>query len=444
MMRPLSRTVAVPTLLTAAVALGAFACSEKRAPARPNVLVLLLDTTRADHLGALGYERDTSPNIDRLARENLLYTRAYTEAPWTPPSVATLFSGLWASSHGMMPSAGTDTAMQRLDEHVLTLAEILKSAGYKTAGISANPWISPEFGYDQGFDSYAVKHKEAADVITDAGLAKLDELRAGGAPFFLYLHYLDPHRPYSLPKEYEPYKGQLKSARFTPPMLKFVNTYDAEIRYLDASLGRLFAQLKAKGLYDDLVIVLVSDHGEQFGEHGYSGHGWTLYDEELHVPLIVKPGRIEKGRSSDRVVSMIDVLPTLLTLVDVAKPPGLPGLNLLDDAALAARRGVFAEVECRFSLRAFLNAAGKKLIVGTLNDRERFDPVDPLRHVEGVFDTAGPERKPIEDPALRRELEQDFTDVLKQVNAARITPSSDRVVPSEEMLKRLSGLGYVK
>jgi arylsulfatase len=405
--------------------------------------VLLLDTTRADHIGALGYERDTTPNIDRFARENVLFTRAFTEAPWTPPSVATLFCGLWASSHGMIPATATGKTSLRLDDSLSTMAELLKSAGYHTAAVSANPWISAEFGYAQGFDAFTVNGKAPADEITDAGLAKVDELAREHEPFFLYLHYLDPHMPYKPPAEHDVFHGPLEHAHYNAQMLKSINPYDGEIHYLDASIGKLFDGLRAKHLYDELVIVLLADHGEQFGEHGYAGHGWQLYDEELRVPLIVKPSRVEHGRTSDRVVSILDVLPTVLARAGISKPRGLPGIDVLDDQTLARRPGVLAEVEAQFSQRAFVSAAGMKLIVGSIDEKVRFDGANPLREVIGVFDTAGPERVKIEDAALQNDLERELVRALKDADAARITPTSSSA-PSAETMKHLNALGYVK
>jgi arylsulfatase A-like enzyme len=322
-----------------------------------------------------------------------------------------------------IPSAGT--VLQRLDEHVLTMAEILEAAGYRTAAVSPNPWIRPEFGYAQGFESFTVDLLAPAEQITTKGLAAVEQLRAGGVPFFLYLHYLDPHAPYKPPKGHDIYQGGLPPTRFPAPMAKDVDHYDGEIHSLDASLGRLFAGLAAEGVYDDLVIVLLGDHGEQFGEHGNKGHGWQLFNEELHVPLVVKPGRMEAkggqtGRSIHEVVSIIDVLPTVLALVDVTPPAGLPGVNLLDGEALAARRGVFAEIDRRLSLRGFVGANGKKLVLD--REGEKFDPADPLENVVGVFDWNTPERTPIEDADLLRELEDELVAVLKRVESQKITP----------------------
>ncbi|MFN0009156.1 MAG: sulfatase [Planctomycetota bacterium] len=422
------------------------ACS-KTSSARPNVLVIVLDTLRADHLGVDGYERATSPNVDRFARENLHFPRAFAAAPWTPPSIATLLSGLYPTSHGMMPPdklPGEGDLSKRLDRNVLTLAEILADSGYRTAALSANPWITPEFGYAQGFETFDVRVDARAEKITELGLARIEELRASGDPFLFYLHYLDPHEPYSPPDDHRIFAGQPLRGSYSPQMVENLDRYDGEIHYLDASLGRLFAELRAKGIYDDLVIVLLGDHGEQFEEHGHLGHGWQLFNEELRVPLVVKPGRTTQGRTIESVVSIVDVLPTILALTGQEAPAAMQGVNLLDERALAARRGVFAEIARRFSFRACVNAAGKKLIVELPWEDQGGDPQAPARRLVGVFEAASRDEPAIEDTNLQRELEAELQKMLDLVTRAKIAPSSDKVLPIDETIQRLRALGYAK
>jgi arylsulfatase A-like enzyme len=427
---------------------GTSSCS--RPPHRPNVLVLLLDTLRADHLGVYGYARATSPNIDRFAKENWNFTRTFTSAPWTPPAVATVLSGLYATSHGMMPpdeTPGLDKPSRRLDEKVLTMAEILKGAGYRTAAFSSNPWITPEFGFGQGFDAFDVEVDARADVVTDAGLARIDALRAEPEPFFVYLHYLDPHGPYTPPSQHMIFEGVDENPRYDERTARQIDHYDAEIHCLDAGLGRLFAGLKERGVWDDLVVVLIGDHGEQFGERGHFGHGWQLYNEELRVPLVLKPGRTPNGRSIDRVASNVDLLPTVLAQAGVEVPAGLPGVSLLDDAGLAARRGVFSEIERKLSFRSFVDASGKKLIVDSREEEDDPDAVarpNPADKIVGLYDAAAADEPAIEDEALRKELRGELLAILDRVNRAKITPISNEVLPSAETIERLRALGYVK
>ena len=408
--------------------------------------MLLLDTLRADHLGAYGCPRATSPNLDQFAKENWLFTRTFTSAPWTPPAVATLFSGLYVTSHGMMPAdelPNAERPSRRLDENVLTLAEILKDAGYRTAAVSSNPWITPEFGYGQGFDGFDVKIEAPADDVTAAGLARIEALRGSPEPFLVYLHYLDPHGPYTPPPAHKLFEGANAGGRYDERTSKQLDHYDGEIHYLDASLGRLFASLKEKGIWEDLVVVIVGDHGEQFGERGNFGHGWKLYNEELRVPLLFKPGRGSTGRSIDRVVSNVDLLPTILAKAGAKIPAGLPGTSLLDDAALAARSCVFAEIERKLSFRAVVDAEGRKLIVDTRQDEEDPDPRAALKIV-GLHDATKEDEPAIEDPELERRLSSEYLAILDRVMKARVTPSSNEVLPSAETIERLRALGYVR
>jgi len=439
-------TVLLAALAASAISIVGWTGCREESPPRPNVLVIVLDTLRADHLGVAGYERATSPNLDRFARENLNFTRAFTAAPWTPPSIATLFSGLYPSSHAMVPldkPPWSGDLSIRFDDSVLTLAEMLGGAGYRTAAVSSNPWITPEFGFAQGFGSFDVKVDARAEKITELGLARIDELRRSGDPFFLYLHYLDPHDPYSPPDDHRIFGGQRVEGNYSPKMREAIDLYDGEIHYLDKSLGRLFTELRARQLYDGLVIVLLGDHGEQFEEHGHLGHGWQLFDEELRVPLVVKPVGATRGRSIESVASIVDVLPTILPLTGQDTPAALQGVNLLDAEALAARRGIFCEITRQLSLRGYVSAAGKKIIQEHPWEDAPSDPSAPPRIV-GVFEAAAKGEPPIEDPDLQRELQAELQKMLDVVARARITRTSGPATPSEETMQKLRALGYTK
>ena len=445
------RPSSVPLLLALAVAsVGVHGCGDPPVhmePVRQNVLVLLLDTLRADHLGYDGYERATSPNLDAFSKECLRFPRAFTATPWTPPAVATIFTGLYTTSHGMLPAdqePQEGALSKRLDESALTLAEILKGAGYRTAAVSSNPWITPEFGYGQGFDSFDLRIAAPADQVTDAGLARIDELQAGDAPFLLYLHYLDPHGPYEPPEGHRHFEGQPGTGTYGKWMQKCLDRYDGEIHYLDQSLGRLFAELRAKGLWDDLAIVLIGDHGEQFGERGHEGHGWQLYNEELRVPLLVKRAGAAAGRSVERVVSNVDVLPTVLDFAGAPPPPAVHGITLLDEPALAARPGVFAEIDRFLCLRAFVDAKGRKLILGSETIGEAFDHANPASRIVGLFDATGRGEPRLDDPGLQSALEGRLREMLDLVAASKISPTSEGVRPSDETIQRLQSLGYVR
>lgn len=422
---------------------------------QPNVIVILLDTLRADHLGVYGHERDTSPALDQFARENVVYMNAYTAAPWTPPSVASIFTGLYVSSHGMLPPNGREDARQtltRLSNKLFTMSELLKAKGYNTAAISPNPWITVDFGYGQGFDSFTYTNRSNAADISERGLKVIDQLEAQGAPFFLYLHFLDPHTPYAPPAHLkERFSGGLKRASYDEKNQRDINLYDAEIVYLDGELKKLFERLKAESWYDDSLIVIVGDHGEQFGERGHSGHGFGLYNEEVKVPLIVKPPGKPLGRKVEHLVSTIDILPTVLSLTG-AQPPGyLPGVSLFNEQAIQARRGVMMEIKRVMVQRAYINAEGKKLIVGS-TERKKAEELDhsaaddPTKAVIGVYESfaKGIEGTTVQDEGLLRELQSELVDSIQLAMANRQGGEGASAEVNDATIEQLKSLGYLK
>lgn len=357
--------------LAAAALLGTLVgCAE---PPRPTVLLVVLDTVRADHVGALGGRPDVTPHLDRLAREGVLYTHAYAQAPWTLPSHATLFTGLSPEDHGC------DHASLRYDGRAPLVAERFQGAGWATGGFSNNPWIGPSTGLAAGFDvfeepfreAYAVKYAinrwvdPAATGLPDAGAAKAVQLvdgwlaGLGDRPAFAFVNLVEAHMPYDPP---EGWRGRYHAVSSVDAdrntFLRFFESsfrgaiapadlalaealYDEEIAYVDHQLGQLLAALQRHGRLDDALVVVTSDHGEAFGEHEVDGvrlvdHQLGLYDELLHVPLVVRwPGHVAPARQ-DAPVGHLDVAPLLTwRLGDGAGP--LPALLAPPpDRALAA------------------------------------------------------------------------------------------------------------
>ena len=286
--------------------------------ARPNLLVITLDTARADHLGCYGYPGARTPHIDRLARGGVLFDQAITAAPLTVPAHASLFTGLRPPAHGARTNESTLT-----DETITTLAEVLRDAGYATRA-----WVGAEVvrrwsGLAQGFDAYAddfsgdrragsgkYVEKPAAEVVG----AAMTGLRRVPEPFFAWVHLFDPHAPYAPPEDHAAPSG---------------HAYDGEIAYADHWLGELFASLDASGRRERTIVAFMSDHGEALGQHGEHTHGIFLYDATLHIPLILNgPGLGEPGRRVAEQVRIIDVMPTLLDLAGVPAPDGLHGVDL--------------------------------------------------------------------------------------------------------------------
>jgi arylsulfatase A-like enzyme len=326
-------------------AVDPLATTEATAPGRPetppNLLIYMIDTLRADRLGIYGYESPVSPNIDRFGAEATVFDNAVGQSSWTRASVASVLTGLWPVAHG------ANRRGDRLSDEALTLGEILQLAGYGTAAVGTNPNVSGPFGFRQGFDHFVMlRSRPRADIVNNLAFEWLDG-REDEAPFFLYLHTVEPHDPYSPPEEYRQRFAPDVSPEFARRSKKIMRDlrlgeiepepqviadllalYDGEIADNDAWFGRLLDGLRERGLYDDTMIIVVSDHGEEFYEHGGWTHGRTLQSESVNVPLIVRfPGQSE-GRRVDTPVQHIDILPTVLEALGLEIPSGLEGRSL--------------------------------------------------------------------------------------------------------------------
>jgi arylsulfatase A-like enzyme len=336
-------------LLAAIIAgIGALGCSAGPATGdRPNLLLITLDTTRSDRLGLYGYERDTSPNLDRLARDSVVYTAAFSTSSWTLPSHASLFTGKFPTSHGASfdPEGllilgdgfcragyldGIRVQGLGIDQH--TLAELLGDAGYVTSAVVAGPWLKRVFGLDKGFDQYddsgiGDMRGRLAKHVTNRALAWIDE--NAGERFFLFLNYYDPHSPYE--DRQKRVKDFLHPGAVagtpdnrTPEGARAC--YDVEIRYMDRHIGRLLDDLRRRGLYHRTWIIVVGDHGELLGENGKWGHGYDLTQAELRIPLLIKYPRDEAApRHVDMPVQLTDVFAMVLDRLGIALPPGTQG-----------------------------------------------------------------------------------------------------------------------
>lgn len=291
----------------------------------PNIILVSIDTLRADHLGCFGYDRNTSPNIDKFAGENYLFTNHIVTMAATLPSHASIFTGLYPVSHGVMKNG------RRLSGRLITLAEILKEKGYHTAGIISAWTLNSETGISQGFDEYL--DNEGKQTPASALLKRAAPWINGHRDdsFFLFLHLFDPHEPYSPPSDFRRW-GEAQ-----------IDLYDGEIYYADHVLGKIFDELKKAGLYDESLIIVTSDHGESLGRDNYFGHYRNLYDSELHVPLIVHLPESAKTtpRRMDYQTSAVDILPTILKILRLDTGAPSEGMDLFGDGAVS-RKHVFA------------------------------------------------------------------------------------------------------
>ncbi|MEE2778370.1 MAG: sulfatase [Acidobacteriota bacterium] len=314
-----------------------------------NVLVYLVDTLRADHLGCYGYERDTSPHLDAFAADATLFRNAMAQAPWTRPAVASIFTGLTPIAHGV------NTRESLLPPEALTLPELFQAAGYDTVGIVTNPNLAEQVGFSQGFGEYQLTlpkyatAEELAEVTAEDVIDRFESwVRSRSSvdgPFFAYLHTGEPHGPYEPPAELRELYGKVSSDRVGSKgelrqlangevsadanhVAELLRLYDAEIFWNDRSFGRLIRLLRDRDLYDRTIIVFVSDHGEAFLDHGTWQHGKVLYREVIGVPLVIRfPGH-GQGERVEAIVQHVDLMPTLLAAAGIASPGALGGRDL--------------------------------------------------------------------------------------------------------------------
>ncbi len=351
-------------LLAAGLLLALGACG-KDEPKPPNVLVFLIDTLRADHLSCYGYPRNTSPNLDAFAREGVLFEEVLAQAPQTAPSHASLFTSTYPAAHGIWNDVKTESGElvhPRLAEPAVTLAEALRDAGWTTAAIADGGWLIEDRGLMQGFEHFETKNRGVVDRV-GRGIEWLEEHADRDQPFFLFLHTYEVHTPYLPPAGYEerfaegyqgPMREVLQRARdyagseevenpLTDVQQKIVNPalktadaadtafvkalYDAELSLVDEQFALLMGWLRVHGHLEDTIVIVTSDHGEEFNEHGDFGHK-QVYEECLRVPLMVRlPGGPRGLRRADPA-QLVDLMPTLLSELQVPAPESVVGRDL--------------------------------------------------------------------------------------------------------------------
>ena len=324
---------------------------------RLNLMIIGVDTLRPDHLGCYGYGRDTSPNIDNLAGRSVLFENVVSQAPWTLPSFATMLTSLYPTQHGAgdIHSQAAGSYGTQMNTSFPPLAMMLLKQGYSTGAVINAPALAPELGVDRGFESYSATPRwdqRTADKTTEDALSWIDENRDG--PFFVFVHYFDPHLDYEPPAPYDTlydpgYTGRLGRSftREDYGRIESILTeendpharaewdhiralYDGEIRFTDEAVGALLDGLEERGLADNTLIVLMSDHGEEFFDHGGFEHGHTLYNELIRVPLIFSlPGRLPEAMRIGTQVRILDIMPTVLEILGIRPWTHLEGSSLV-------------------------------------------------------------------------------------------------------------------
>lgn len=426
-----------------------------------NVLLIVVDTLRADRLGCYGAERDTTPHIDALAGRGVRFARTFTVSPWTMPSIATLFTGLFPSAHGV-----TDPTRVLPDE-AYTLPEFFGERGYSTGGVVSHGLIGTKYDYTQGFEYFDESNAKGHEHVSTASVVDLAEdmlveFTEREQPFFLFVHFFDPHYDY-IPHEEFDFAGEpterignspsIHDLRemmdtFTDRELGYLrDVYDEEVAHTDAGIGALLAKLDELGVAGDTVVVFTSDHGEEFVEHGWLGHTRSMYQPVVSIPLIVAaPGDAREGAVVDVPVSTISVAPTVVELAGLSTE----GLGYQGDSLAALVRGdaeehatpVLTQVAflplrpdgfVRRSFQESLVEGRYKLLRD--HDLETLEVYD-LETDPGEVDGLGDER-----PELVRRMVERLDAVLARIGASPLPIVHRDLGPA--LMQQLENLGYI-
>jgi len=427
-------------------------CSRDPPAQRPNVLLIVIDALRADHLGVYGYARPTSPTLEGVARHATLFVRAHSATSWTNPSVESLFTG----EHPRILKPG---AAQFIPPDTRTLAAAFLEGGYRTGAIIANPVLAPSIGMAQGFEAYlpvsgwvqgwSKRPKEPAELVNDAAVHWLRDAPQPSRPWFLYLHYMDTHWPYTPPVTTAQRFWRSGEADI-PAMMQAVNArvgerqggltadearqatdlYDAAIAHVDAQLGQLFATLETAGQLANTIICITADHGEELGDHGGVRHARTLYEEVLHIPLLIVTPRTAGAERIAHLVQLSDVGRTLLDLAGLSSSK-FPGRSLLRaDQAVPAADSAFAELDPGFltgALHHYALLEGTQKLIVTAEGHDQ------------LFDLARDPGEQHEQPGGQALLPILQTRLAALAAARLPQPAS---TPDETTRERLRALGY--
>lgn len=435
-------------------------------PTVPRVLLLSIDTLRPDALSSFGGREIRTPHLDALAGDSLSFTRAYSSASWTLPAMASVMTGVSPRVHGALHTRS------RVPDVLPTLAETLRRAGYRTSAFVSSTVLGPPANLTQGFDEYhpypgpwlgrslgatALRSRLSRFRLDEAPPPALTEdvtdwLRAQReAPFFLWVHFFDPHAPYGPPRRYlKDLQGRtrfegwdedaIRAGTWVPTPAereRIHQLYLGEVRWVDDAVGRFLGELKRRNLYDDTLIVLVSDHGEEFWEHDSYGHGHTLYDELLHVPLLVKlPRSIRTGRIATPV-STAGIFSTVLEACALPIPPGYPATGSLLQPA--GDRPLHALGLNRFEDRQSVRFGGFKYIRWTTSGREE---LYDLQHDPGEKENLAASA-PSDLAEGRRLLENFEAEGRKARQLLRLTDGETTELDAHT-LERLRSLGYAQ
>ncbi|MCQ9206269.1 MAG: sulfatase-like hydrolase/transferase [Omnitrophica bacterium] len=433
------------------------------APKGPNVIILLSDSLRRDHMGLYGYGRDTTPNIDRFAKDCVVFKNAISQCSWTSPAVASLFTSLYSSVHGVI--SHRERKADCLNHKLVTIAEALKEKGFQTAAFIASPQICKGLLWDQGFDKF--KRIATMDVFLNAKprASELNRLslewiaKNKGKPFFVYIHYMDTHYPYIPPQPYDSaFKSDVTRKMNTKEasamhgvsgkdgqssdLSYYIDKYDGEILYMDHMIGQFLGELKRYGLADNTVIVVTSDHGEGFFEHGFCGHGHTLYNEEIDIPLIIKvPESIGLKGAVYRKVGLIDILPSIMHVIGSKfSYYDINGINILDSSVdtVPKNRAIFSELDHKITLRAIKKFNYKAIYAPSEEKVELYDFENDPRETDNIVESYSEKSD---------ELQEEIDAWQKQRGLQKKALGLKNVwvtIEDEKRIEQLRALGYLQ
>lgn len=442
---------------------------EKTEPSRPppSIVLIVIDTLRADFVGAYGFEGGLTPHLDALASESVLFESAYSVAPWTKPSVASLFTSLPPEAHGVLDhrgrfddSGGARYVTDALSPDADTLAEALSDSGYSTHAIVTNHWIQDTLGFAQGFDEFRLPRPPTGEALVVELARSLADLRPG-RPHFFYLHLMDTHGPYNPPaadleavREMDGIGGSRQltaeekkaiawylrdSPWVTGPqgndLARWRAAYAAGVRVADRNVGAIVQALREGGLLDRAVLIVTSDHGEELADHGGWDHGHSLYEEQLRVPLLIRlPHGENGGLRSAEPASLLDVMPTLLALAGIDAGEQLMGRDLMGSRASDTSRPILAAgVKSRTGVHAIYSGR-HKLVVDEDSDRlELYDLADDPAELHDLSK---------ERPEVRASLARRMADLRAEARI-RTLGATHRAPLAPTLARRLEALGYM-
>jgi len=438
---------------------GGFSCQRNK---KPNVVLIIIDTGRQSHFSCYGYHRETTPRSDQLAKEGVRFENALAPSPWTLPSIASLLTGLWPHRHlagyPVKDPATQQEGLTYLSESAISIAEVLSQNKYQTVGFFQNPLVDPGFGLNRGFETYDYFPGDnlrirKADQVIRLAINWLEKYRDQRKPFFMVIHLFDPHLAYDPPAEFmlpfvygyqgkmappfnpsdqELEKIQRNEIQFNDDDRKFIlGLYNGELGFTDNWVGLFMDYLKGKKIYDQSLIILTADHGEEFWDHNSFEHGHSLYQELLLVPLIIRfPGGENAGMVVKQRVSLIDIVPSIISYLGIETPfqgtgrsfISMPGavIKPMDRPVIAELNRVGDPLQTIYSgdYKLILNLLTGNIEIYNLTEdpretqnlfgqKQSYPPeiIDQIRGVVAIIQRVDREKKPARiDPEIREKL----------------------------------------